>query len=82
MKINRIFAISLLIAFAHSMAVSDNVIITGDIGTVPDSTVAMLFQDEGRVGTCIALDTIRDGKFYHLHLLKHRVAGCVSKISV
>ena len=50
MKINRIFAISLLIAFAHSMAVSDNVIITGDVRTLPDSTVAMLFQDKGKVG--------------------------------
>lgn len=63
MKINRFFAIGVSIAFAHSIVASDNVIITGDVGVVPDSTVVILVQFEGRVGKDIATDTVRNGKF-------------------
>ena len=50
MKINWIFAICILISSAQSIAASDNVIITGDVESIPDSTEVILFRHEGRVG--------------------------------
>ena len=63
MKIKRIFAISILMAFAHCLAASGNVIITGNVSAIPDSTVVALFQYEGRFGRSIGMDTVIDGKF-------------------
>lgn len=64
MIIKSIFAISVLISSAHSLTASDNVTITGNVGAIPDSTVVILFQNEGRVGQSIAMDTVIDGKFH------------------
>ncbi len=63
MKINRFFAIAFLMAFAHSLVASDNVIITGKVRDIPDSTVVVLSRYEGRVGISIAMDTVINGNF-------------------
>lgn len=63
MKIKSFFAISVLIAFAQSLAASENVIITGNVGAIPDSTEVILFRCEGRAGMGIATDTVINGNF-------------------
>ncbi len=51
-------------AFAHRLVASDNVIITGNVIALPDSTVVCLTQYEGRSGIDIAMDTIINGRFH------------------
>ncbi len=64
MKINRFFVIVILMAFAHSLVASDNVIINGNVITIPDSTVVYLTRFAGRSGIDIAIDTVINGKFH------------------
>ena len=63
MKINWIYAICILIASAQSLLASDEVIITGNVESIPDSTEVILFRQEGRSGMGIAVDTVINGKF-------------------
>ena len=63
MKTNWIFVTCLLIASAQSLVASDNVIIKGNVESIPDSTEVILFSQEGRAGMGIATDTVINGKF-------------------
>lgn len=63
MKINWIFAIGILIESAQSLVASDNVIIKGNVESIPDSTEVILFRQEGRTGMGIATDTVINGNF-------------------
>ncbi len=64
MKINRFLVTAILMAFINSLFASDNVIINGNVGAIPDSTVVYLFQYTGRSGRGIAMDTVINGKFH------------------
>ncbi|MDE6522390.1 MAG: TlpA family protein disulfide reductase [Muribaculaceae bacterium] len=63
MKNNWIFVTCLLIASAQSLIASDNVIIKGNVESIPDSTEVILFRQEGRSGMGIAVDTVINGNF-------------------
>ena len=63
MKTNWIFVTCLLIASAQSLVASDNVIIKGNVESIPDSTEVILFRQEGRAGMGIATDTVINGNF-------------------
>ena len=63
MKTNWIFVTYLLIASAQSLVASDNVIIKGNVESIPDSTEVILFRQEGRSGMGLAVDTVINGNF-------------------
>lgn len=63
MKINRLLAIIALTLFAKSISASANVIIMGNVESIPDSTIVALFHREGSSASSIAMDTVIDGKF-------------------
>ncbi len=50
-------------ALTLNIASADEVVITGNVGAIPDSTLVTLYRREGQMGVGIAMDTIRDGKF-------------------
>ncbi|MDE5996653.1 MAG: hypothetical protein K2G77_00410, partial [Muribaculaceae bacterium] len=53
------FVTCLLIASAQRLTASDNVIIKGNVESIPDSTDVILFRQEGRAGMGIAIIMIR-----------------------
>ena len=58
--INALIALSTLNA---GLASANEVVITGNVSAIPDSTVVTLFRLEGQMGTGIAMDTVYNGKF-------------------
>lgn len=63
MKINRLLGIMCLHALTINVAATENVVITGNVSVVPDSTVVILSRCEGRLDIGIAMDTVINGCF-------------------
>ncbi len=63
MKIKRVLAIMALHAIILNVTAEENVVITGNLSAIPDSTEVILMRTEGRVRIDIAVDTIINGNF-------------------
>lgn len=63
MDLNK-FILSFALALSPFVSQAQNVyVIEGNVGEAPEGTEILLFRDEGNLGTIVARDTLRAGKF-------------------